>query len=70
MPAATLQNGTRSLESKVALITGSGRGLGAGIAIDLGQRGASVVVNYAKGRSAAEKVVAEIEAAGSNAIAI
>ena len=70
MPAATLQNGTRSLESKVALITGSGRGLGAGIAIDLGQRGASVVVNYAKSRSAAEKVVAEIEAAGSNAIAI
>ncbi|MCJ1362115.1 Arp2/3 complex subunit, actin nucleation center [Acarospora aff. strigata] len=64
-----LQNTTR-LDGKVALITGSGRGLGAGIAVELGRRGALVVVNYAKSANAAKKVVAEIEAAGSKAIAV
>ena len=58
------------LHGKVALITGSGRGLGAGIALELGSCGASVVVNYAKSASAAKKVVAEIESFGSKAIAI
>ena len=58
------------LDGKVALVTGSGRGLGAGIATDLGSRGASVVVNYAKSASAAKKVVAEIESFGSKAVAI
>ena len=65
----TVQNMTR-LDGKVALVTGSGRGLGAGIAVELGRRGARIVVNYAKSASAANKVVAEIEAAGSRAIAI
>ena len=58
------------LDGKVALVTGSGRGLGAAIAEELGSRGASVVVNYAKSASAAEKVVADIKSFGSKAIAI
>ena len=37
--------------------------------MELGSRGASVVVNYAKSASAAEKVVADIESFGSKAIA-
>ena len=58
------------LDGKVALVTGSGRGLGTGIAVELGSRGTPVVANYAKSASAAEKVVADIESFGSKAIAI
>lgn len=60
----------RSLVGKVALITGSGRGIGRGIALELGQRGASVVVNYANTSAGADEVVKEIEKAGSKAIAV
>ncbi|MCJ1463672.1 hypothetical protein MMC07_002280 [Pseudocyphellaria aurata] len=59
-----------TLRGKVALITGASRGIGAGIAIELGARQASVIVNYVKGRSAAEEVVAAIEKFGSKAIAV
>ncbi|KAL3430654.1 Versicolorin reductase [Aspergillus tetrazonus] len=58
------------LDGKVALVTGAGRGIGAAIAVALGQRGAKVVVNYANSREAAEKVVDEIKSNGSDAIAI
>ncbi len=61
---------TSRLDGKVALITGSGRGLGAGIALELGARGASVVVNYANSATAANSVVSAIESLGSKAIAI
>ncbi|KAK1807955.1 hypothetical protein LTR12_017687, partial [Friedmanniomyces endolithicus] len=53
----------------VALVTGSGRGIGAAIAIYLGRLGAKVVVNYASARESAEKVVATIKAEGSDAVA-
>ncbi|KAI9873246.1 MAG: Arp2/3 complex subunit, actin nucleation center [Pleopsidium flavum] len=52
---------TSRLDGKVAVITGSGHGLGAGIALELGKRGASIIVNYANSGAAAKKVVAEIE---------
>lgn len=58
------------LDGKVALVTGAGRGIGAAIAVALGQRGAKVVVNYANSHEAAEKVVDEIKANGSDAIAL
>lgn len=58
------------LDGKVALVTGSGRGIGAAIAKHLGQLGAKVVINYAQSASSAEKVVAEIKALGSDAIAL
>lgn len=61
---------TASLHGKVALITGAGRGIGRGCAIELGKRGASVVVNYANSKSSADEVVAEIEKSGSGARAI
>ncbi|KAM3464416.1 hypothetical protein BB8028_0005g00970 [Beauveria bassiana] len=67
---ASTKNQVYALEGKVALITGAGRGIGRGIAIELGQRGASVVVNYSRADKAAAEVVAEIEKAGSRAIAI
>ena len=58
------------LHGRVALITGSSRGIGRAIALELAARGADVVVNYLRKRSAAEEVVAEIQARGRRAIAV
>lgn len=58
------------LHGRVALITGSSRGIGRSIALELAARGADIVVNYVRKRSAAEEVVASIEAQGRRAIAI
>lgn len=58
------------LDGKVALVTGSGRGIGAAMAVELGRCGAKVVINYANSRESAEKVVADIKNLGSDAIAV
>jgi len=58
------------LDGKVALVTGSGRGIGAAMATELGRCGAKVVVNYAHSKESAEKVIAEIKSLGSDAIAL
>jgi len=58
------------LDGKVALVTGSGRGIGAAIAIHLGKLGAKVVVNYANSAEHANNVVSEIRSYGTDAIAI
>jgi len=61
-----------SLEGKVAVVTGSGRGIGKEMALELARRGAKVVVNYANSSEAAEALVKEIKAmkTGADAIAI
>src|SRR3990172_7491815 len=61
--------GTVNLETRVALVTGSSRGLGRALALKLAQRGASVVVNYAQNREQAECVVASIRESGGKAVA-
>ncbi|MFN6482041.1 MULTISPECIES: 3-oxoacyl-[acyl-carrier-protein] reductase [unclassified Nostoc] len=58
------------LQDKVAIVTGASRGIGRAIAIELATQGAIAVVNYASSSAAAEAVVAEITAAGGQAIAI
>jgi 3-oxoacyl-[acyl-carrier protein] reductase len=58
------------LEGKVAVVTGASKGLGAAIARGFAAEGASVVVNYAASKDAAEQVVADIVGAGGKAIAV
>lgn len=59
-----------NLNGKVALVTGASKGIGASIAKELAARGASVAVNYSGSKASAEKLVAEIKAAGGKAIAL
>jgi len=58
------------LANKVAIITGSSRGIGRATAIEFAKEGASVVVNYASSESSANEVVQKIESFGSKAVAI
>jgi 3-oxoacyl-[acyl-carrier protein] reductase len=59
-----------SLQGKVAIVTGSSRGIGRGIAERLGHDGATVVVNYSGNEKEANSVVDGIIAAGGKGIAI
>ena len=61
---------TRSLDGKVAIVTGSSRGIGSTIAAELAKQGAEVVINYNSSQAAAEKVVDNIEQFGGVATAI
>lgn len=58
------------LTGKVALVTGSSRGIGRASAIKLAQAGADVIVNYVTSRGAATEVASEIQAMGRRAYVI
>lgn len=62
-------NGNR-LAGKAAVVTGASKGIGASIAVHLARAGASVVVNYASNKDAAQRVLDEIAAAGGRAVAV
>lgn len=58
------------LKGKTALVTGASRGIGRAIAIELGQAGANVVVNYAGNEAAAAETVTKLKALGADAVAL
>jgi 3-oxoacyl-[acyl-carrier protein] reductase len=59
-----------NLQGKVALITGSSKGIGAAIAQRLAAGGASVVINYSTSGAPAEALVQRIQSAGGKAVAV
>jgi 3-oxoacyl-[acyl-carrier protein] reductase len=57
----------KALAGKVALVTGGSRGIGRGIAVALGRRGAKVIINYASREEAARTAATEVVEAGGQA---
>ena len=58
------------LKDKIALVTGSSRGVGRAVALGFAKEGANVVVNYTSNENAANEVVETIQSMGSKAIAV
>lgn len=59
-----------ALQGRVAIVTGSSRGIGRAIALELARRGADLMINYHSNAAAAQAVVAEIIALGARASAV
>ncbi len=64
------QTNTLPLAGKIALVTGSGQGIGRATALRLAQEGADVVINYRSNVQAAEEIRAQIEALGRRCMAV
>jgi 3-oxoacyl-[acyl-carrier protein] reductase len=58
------------LSGKVAVVTGSSKGIGAAIALRLSDAGAKIIVNYSGNQAAAEETVSRLRSAGGEAYAI
>jgi enoyl-[acyl-carrier protein] reductase III len=59
-----------SFQNKIALVTGSGRGIGRAIALHFAERGADVIVNFFRNREPAEETVRAIEKLGCRALLV
>ena len=57
-------------QNKIALVTGSGRGIGKAIALHFAQHGADVVINFFRNRAPAEETASEIERLGRRALLV
>jgi 3-oxoacyl-[acyl-carrier protein] reductase len=60
----------KKLSGKIALVTGSSRGIGRAVVERLSREGASVVINYLSSSDTAEEIVAAITADGGTAVAL
>src|SRR5439155_14776464 len=58
------------LKGKIAVVTGASKGIGAAIAEQMAEEGASVVVNYASSKAGAEAVVQRITQKEGKAVAV
>jgi glucose 1-dehydrogenase len=58
------------LAGKVALVTGSSRGIGRAIALRLAQEGADIAINYSRDEAAAKEVLAQVESYGRRGVVI
>ena len=61
---------SQRLTGKIALVTGSSRGIGRAIAERLCREGASVAINYVNNANSAKESATEIKAAGGDAFAL
>lgn len=61
---------TTSLTGKIALVTGSSRGIGHGIALELAHRGATVAIHYYTNKTRAEATLADVLALGGDALLV
>ena len=59
-----------SLKGKTALVTGSSRGIGRGIALKLAEQGANIAVHYFQNQQAAERTLGEIQKRGACGFAV
>lgn len=57
----------KTLEGKIALVTGASGGIGQAIALQLAEAGAQVLVHYSRNKASADKTVAEITKVGGSA---
>jgi enoyl-[acyl-carrier protein] reductase III len=60
----------KPFNNKIVLVSGSGRGIGRGIALHFAHLGADVVVNFFRNRKPAEETAAEIEKLGQKALVV
>lgn len=60
----------KAFENKIALVTGSGRGIGRAIALNFAQQGADVVINFFRNRGPAEETAREVEKLGRRALLV
>jgi enoyl-[acyl-carrier protein] reductase III len=65
-----MRKGEKNMNEKVAVVTGSSRGIGKAIALRLAKEGYNIVVNYARSKTAALETAKEIEALGRKALVV